>query len=67
MPDDEIERLFDPFFTRKADGLGLGLSISRSIITAHAGSLTAHKNPVRGMTFQFTLPRQASPLSAGKS
>jgi signal transduction histidine kinase len=53
---DALERVFEPFWTTKPDGLGLGLSISRSIIEVHGGRLWAATNPDRGTTVHFTLP-----------
>lgn len=54
------ERIFEPFFTTKPQGIGLGLSISRSIIDAHGGALSAEPNPAGGAIFQFSLPAAAS-------
>jgi PAS domain S-box-containing protein len=51
-----LERVFDAFYTTKSSGMGMGLSICRSIIDAHGGRLWAEANEPRGTTFQFTLP-----------
>jgi len=51
-----IERVFDTFYTTKSSGMGMGLSICRSIIDAHGGRLWAEANEPRGTIFQFTLP-----------
>lgn len=56
LPDAAAEQLFDPFFTTKHSGMGVGLSISRSIITSHGGWLWFTRNADCGTTFRFTLP-----------
>jgi signal transduction histidine kinase len=58
-----LERLFGAFYTTKPGGLGMGLSICRSIIEAHGGRLWATANVPQGAVFQFTVP--AHPDSAG--
>ncbi|RKY12299.1 MAG: hypothetical protein DRP65_01715 [Planctomycetota bacterium] len=56
LPPEGADKIFDSFFTTKPDGLGMGLSISHSIIEAHGGNLWAEPNPDAGTTFRFTLP-----------
>jgi PAS domain S-box-containing protein len=57
IPADITGRLFEPFVSSKHDGMGFGLSISRSIIEAHDGQLIAERRPEGGTIFRFTLPR----------
>jgi signal transduction histidine kinase len=53
---DHLERIFEAFYTTKSSGMGMGLSICRSIINAYGGRLWAEANEPRGAVFQFTLP-----------
>jgi signal transduction histidine kinase len=58
-----LERVFEAFYTTKSGGLGLGLSICRSIIESHNGRLWASPNLPRGASFQFALPAIANTAS----
>ncbi len=64
LPEAGIEHVFDPFYTTKASGLGIGLSICRSIVDAHGGRLSATANEPRGAVFQFTIPASRTASSA---
>jgi two-component system sensor kinase FixL len=56
LQDGSESRVFEPFYSTKPDGMGMGLSIARSIIQAHGGAIWARNNPSRGASFGFALP-----------
>ena len=60
IPEEKMEQIFEPFFSTKEKGMGIGLSVCRTIIAAHRGKLWAANNFDRGATFHFTLPVAAS-------
>ncbi len=60
VPADILDTLFTPFVTTKAHGLGIGLTIARSIAGAHGGTIVARNNPEGGATFTVTLRRSRS-------
>jgi C4-dicarboxylate-specific signal transduction histidine kinase len=66
IPEEKLEQIFEPFFTTKAKGLGLGLSVCRTIIAAHRGKLWATNNADCGATFHFSLPIGA-PVNAAST
>ena len=56
IAEEDLDKIFESFFTTKRSGLGMGLSLSRSIIEAHGGYIRVENNPGKGATFSFDLP-----------
>ncbi|HKV82626.1 MAG TPA: PAS domain-containing protein [Candidatus Sulfotelmatobacter sp.] len=68
VPAEKLDQIFNPFFTSKPEGTGMGLPISRSIIQSHGGRLWADPNPESGSIFRFTLPiERSAPASQAAS
>lgn len=63
----DFNRLFDPFYTTKAEGMGIGLSVSRGIVERHNGRLWAESNQGPGVTFWFSVPGDAAPPNSGET
>ena len=51
IPEEDVDKIFNPFFTTKEAGTGLGLSVVHQIVTQHGGTVATHRNADRGMTF----------------
>ena len=56
IPEDKLKEIFDPFFTSKAEGMGMGLSIARTIIEAHHGQIWAKNRDHGGASFRIKIP-----------
>jgi signal transduction histidine kinase len=64
IPAEHLPRLFDPFFTAKEGGTGLGLALAKKIVDAHGGSIEVESEPARGATFLVTLPKRRASAGA---
>jgi len=61
IPAGNIKKIFDPLFTTRAKGIGLGLSVCKNMLERHGGDITAASEPGRGATFTVSLPVATSP------
>jgi len=66
IPPEALPRVFDPYFTSKAKGLGLGLAIARRIVEDHGGKIEVESQPARGSRFSVILPLEASRVEASR-
>ena len=64
LTDDQLPRMFEPFYTTKPDGMGLGLAICQTIMNAHDGAVSVSRNADRGTTFSFSLPALAQTIGS---
>ena len=62
IPADKLKEVFEPFFTSKAEGMGMGLSIARTIVEAHDGQISAENQPTGGASFKIRLPLVCKPI-----
>ncbi len=67
MDETRLARIFNPFYTSKAQGTGLGLAISKKLVAAHGGTIEAHSRPGAGSEFVLTLPREQAESARRKS
>jgi signal transduction histidine kinase len=67
VPEEDMERIFNPFFTTRASGTGLGLSISYRIVRQHGGQIRPRRNPERGMTFALEFPVEYAHVTSSTS
>jgi two-component system sensor kinase FixL len=65
LPPEVVDRLFEPFVSTKPNGMGVGLSICRTIVSMHDGRLWAEPNGEAGTVFRFTVPRAPTDISEG--